>query len=94
MSVNEAASEEFLEEEVDRVSRRFKVILDWNEDEGGYTVTVPSLPGCVTEGETREEALANAQEAILGYLDVLKAQGKSIPQGDVEIDEVQVEVAV
>jgi predicted RNase H-like HicB family nuclease len=40
-----------------------KVILEPSE-EGGYTAIVPSLPGCISEGETREEALKNLQEAI------------------------------
>ena len=57
---------------------RYLIDLEKNED-GGYTVTVPSLPGCVTEGSTWEEAIANAQEAITGYLAALKDLGKSIP---------------
>jgi len=47
---------------------RLKVILE-PSDEGGYTVLVPSLPGCISEGETREEALENIQEAIELYLE-------------------------
>ncbi len=47
---------------------RFKVILE-SSDEGGYTVYVPSLPGCISEGETVEEALANIKEAIELYLE-------------------------
>ncbi len=47
---------------------RFKVVLE-PSDEGGYTVYVPSLPGCISEGETREEALANIREAIRLYLE-------------------------
>ena len=39
------------------------------EDEGGYSVLVPGLPGCVSQGETREEALANVCEAITLYLE-------------------------
>jgi predicted RNase H-like HicB family nuclease len=57
---------------------RYIVELEKNED-GGYTVTVPSLPGCVTEGRTWEEALANAQEAIAGFVAALKDLGKPIP---------------
>jgi predicted RNase H-like HicB family nuclease len=45
--------------------------LEKNED-GGYTVTVPSLPGCITEGASWDEAVANAQEAITGYLGCLQ----------------------
>jgi predicted RNase H-like HicB family nuclease len=47
---------------------RFNVILEVAE-EGGYTVFVPSLPGCISEGETKEEALKNIREAIELYLE-------------------------
>jgi predicted RNase H-like HicB family nuclease len=60
------------------MERRFKVILEWNEEDGGYTVTVPALPGCITEGDTLEEALKNVREAIIGYLEVLKMKGEEV----------------
>jgi predicted RNase H-like HicB family nuclease len=47
---------------------RLKVVLE-PSDEGGYTVYVPSLPGCISEGDTLEEALANIQEAVELYLE-------------------------
>lgn len=47
---------------------RFKIVLE-ESDEGGYTVYVPSLPGCISEGETKEDALKNIQEAIELYLE-------------------------
>ncbi len=47
---------------------RFKVVLEPSE-EGGYTVFVPSLPGCISEGDTREEAITNIKEAIELYLE-------------------------
>jgi predicted RNase H-like HicB family nuclease len=47
---------------------RLKIILEPSED-GGYTVYVPSLPGCISEGDTREEALTNIKEAIELYLE-------------------------
>ncbi|RCK73812.1 MAG: hypothetical protein ANABAC_2885 [Anaerolineae bacterium] len=47
---------------------RLKVVLEAS-DEGGYTVYVPSLPGCISEGDTIEEALKNIQEAIELYLE-------------------------
>jgi len=46
----------------------FKVVLE-PSDEGGYTIFVPSLPGCISEGETVEEAIANIKEAIELYLE-------------------------
>jgi predicted RNase H-like HicB family nuclease len=48
-----------------------KVVLEPSE-EGGYTVYVPSLPGCISEGDTREQALANIREAIDLYLDPIE----------------------
>ena len=47
---------------------KFKVIFE-PSNEGGYTVHVPSLPGCISEGETIEEAMKNIQEAIKLYLE-------------------------
>lgn len=56
----------------------FKVILE--PDEGsGYVVTCPSLPGCYSEGETIEEALANIREAIELCLEDLREHGEEIP---------------
>ena len=49
------------------------------EPEGGYTVTVPSLPGCVTYGDTVESAKQMAKEAIELYTETLKAYGEDIP---------------
>lgn len=50
---------------------RFKVVLEASE-EGGYTAYVPSLPGCISEGETVKEALKNIREAIELYLEPLE----------------------
>ena len=47
---------------------KFKVVLE-PSDEGGFTVIVPSLPGCISEGETLEEAMENIREAIELYLE-------------------------
>lgn len=47
---------------------RLRIILEPSE-EGGYTVIVPSLPGCISEGDTKEEAVANIKEAIALYLE-------------------------
>ena len=49
-------------------------------EEGGYTVTVPSLPGCISEGDTFEEALANIKEAIEAYLESIYKHGEEIPE--------------
>ena len=57
-------------------------ILLRKEPEGGYTVIVPSLPGCVTYGETVEEAIKMAKEAIELYIESLKKHGEEIPSED------------
>lgn len=50
------------------------------EDDGGYTVIVPALPGCVTFGETIDDALSMAKEAIEGYIETLNELGKEVPR--------------
>ncbi len=57
---------------------KFTALVEKNED-GGYTVTVPSLPGCITQGDTWGETIANTSEAIAGYIEALRALGKPIP---------------
>ncbi len=47
---------------------KLKIVLE-KSDEGGYTVTVPALPGCISEGDSRAEALKNIKEAIELYLE-------------------------
>ena len=58
----------------------YTVVLDPDEEDGGYTVTVPALPGVVTQGETIEEALDMARDAIALYLEDLVADGQPIPR--------------
>jgi predicted RNase H-like HicB family nuclease len=60
------------------IELRYTILIERNE-EGSYTVTVPLLSGCITEGDTWEEAIANAKEAIAGYIGALKDLGKPIP---------------
>ena len=68
------------------------MILEPNEL-GGYTVTVPLLPGCISEGDTRDEALANIREAIELYIESLQADGEPIPSEEAA-EETVVEVPV
>ncbi len=49
-------------------------------EEGGYVVTVPSLPGCVSQGDTFEEAVEMIKDAMKGYLEVLGEEKQEIPQ--------------
>jgi predicted RNase H-like HicB family nuclease len=58
---------------------RYTIILH-PDPEGGYTVTVPALPGCVTQGETLEEAITMAKDAIRLHVEALIAEGEPVPE--------------
>ena len=60
---------------------RYTVILRKEED-GGYVATVPVLPGCVSQSDTREEALKNIEEATKIYLEDLRDAGEPLPVED------------
>jgi predicted RNase H-like HicB family nuclease len=57
---------------------QYRVILEQDED-GIYVVEVPALPGCLSQGKTRSEALENIKEAIALYLESLAAAGEAVP---------------
>jgi predicted RNase H-like HicB family nuclease len=59
-------------------SRMYRIAMK-KEPEGGYTVTVPSLPGCITYGENIDEAISMAEEAIELYIQELQSRGDEIP---------------
>jgi antitoxin HicB len=57
---------------------KFRVLIEEDED-GGFVVTCPTLPGCVSQGDTRPEAMANIREAIEAYLESLEKHGDPVP---------------
>ena len=57
---------------------RYRVLIEQDED-GVFVAEVPSLPGCVTQGGTRDEALSNVREAIALYLESLEDHGDPVP---------------
>ncbi|HHT9147198.1 MAG: type II toxin-antitoxin system HicB family antitoxin [Candidatus Brocadiaceae bacterium] len=68
---------------------KYRVIIE--QDEGGvFVAEVPSLPGCISQGTTRAEALKNIQEAIEAYLESLKAHDEPVPPS---INEEVIEVS-
>ena len=62
---------------------KYRVYLEQDED-GVFVATCPALPGCVSEGQTRAEALENIREAIGGYLKSLKKHGDPVPPSILE----------
>lgn len=69
---------------------KYRVLIEQDED-GVFVAEVPALPGCLSQGQTRADALKNIQEAIEVYLESLKAHDEPIPPS---IDEEVVEVVV
>jgi len=67
----------------------FRIIVEQDE-EGVFIAECPALPGCISQGKTRREALGNIQDAIKGYLESFKKHGEPIPP---TIEEEIVEVA-
>jgi len=67
---------------------RLRILVKQDED-GMFVVECPTLPGCISEGNTREEAIANIKDAIDGYLESLKKHKEPIPPS---IEEEVVEV--
>ena len=57
---------------------KYRILIEQDED-GVFVVECPSLPGCISQGKTRKEAIKNIQEAIKGYLESLKKHNEPIP---------------
>ena len=64
----------------------------YRDEDGAWIAEVPSLPGCVTQGESREEAIANIHDAIELYLDGLDDAHKALYQEYIEPELVQIEM--
>jgi antitoxin HicB len=68
---------------------RYTVLLE-KEDDGGYIVSVPALPGCVSQGDTRAQALADIREAMALYIEDCREAGDPVPtETDKEFVEVE-----
>ncbi len=72
------------------ITVKYRVIIEQDED-GAYVAKCDSLPGCVSQGRTRKEALANMADAITGYVESLRKHNEPVPP---PIDEELVEVSV
>jgi len=74
------------------MQRRFKVVLTWDKEDKVYVATVPAIPGCSTFGDTKEEALLMAEDAIKVTLEGLVATGQPIPESDADVSIAEVVV--
>lgn len=68
---------------------KFAITIEQDED-GFFVASCPALPGCHSQGRTREEAVTNVTEAIKGYIASMRKHGEPVPQADVEEVEVKV----
>lgn len=68
---------------MDAVKLSRQVMIEADES-GGYVVSCPSLPGCYSQGETIDEAVANIREAIELYIEVLEEDGKPVPADNLD----------
>jgi antitoxin HicB len=78
----------------DPTIRQYTVLLVPEPEEGGFSVLVPALPGCLTQGETVDEALANAREAIALHVSALRRHGDDVPEELAAPQLARVDVAV
>ena len=62
-----------------KTKKRFKVYLEYDPEYEGFIADCPTLSGCMSQGKTKKEALKNIEEAIIGYLKVLKKHRKVVP---------------
>jgi len=73
--------------------QRFKVVIE-SEIEGGYSVHLPAIPGCASQGESIKEALLNIKEALEVFIESLREDNLPIPKSDAEVVVKDVEVNV
>jgi predicted RNase H-like HicB family nuclease len=59
---------------------RYSLIISWSNEDRAFIVEVPELPGCMADGETYEQAVANAQRVIEEWIDTARELGRPIPQ--------------
>lgn len=73
---------------------QYTAIFEPDEKAGGFTVTIPSLPGCISEGDSFEEALQNIQEAAGLYIEVMKDRKMEIPKEEKGIVIAPIEIKI
>ena len=59
---------------------RYELIIYWSEEDAAYLVDVPELPGCMADGETYAEALANAETVMRMWIETARALGRPVPE--------------
>jgi predicted RNase H-like HicB family nuclease len=59
---------------------RYEVVIYWSDEDQAFVAEVPELPGCMADGETHEEALANAERVIQEWIETARELGRTVPE--------------
>jgi len=59
---------------------KYEMVIYWSESDAAFVVEVPELPGCMADGATYQEAVANAEQVIKEWIDTAKEEGRVIPE--------------
>ena len=62
------------------MSSKYEIIMFWSDEDNAFVAEVPELPGCMADGKTHQEALANAERVIDEWLQTAKELGRAVPQ--------------
>ncbi|MCG5493812.1 type II toxin-antitoxin system HicB family antitoxin [Ectothiorhodospira variabilis] len=62
------------------MSIRYELIIYWSDEDQSFVVEVPELPGCMADGETYEQAVANAQQVIEEWIETARELGRAVPE--------------
>jgi len=62
------------------MSRRYEVIIFWSDEDGAFVAEVPELPGCMADGQTYQEAVANVEIAMQEWIETASQLGRTVPE--------------
>ena len=83
-----------MKRKITREIYQYTAVFEPDEKRGGFTVTIPALPGCISEGDTFEESLKNIKEAAVLYITVMQERSFNVPKGERGVVIAPVEVKV
>jgi len=63
-----------------KMMNRYEIIIYWSDEDGAFIAEVPELPGCMADGQTYKEALANVETVIQEWIETAKEEGRKIPK--------------
>ena len=62
------------------MDKKYEIIIFWSDEDDAYVAEVPELPGCMADGETYEQAVANAQQVIAEWIETAQEEGRPVPE--------------